>query len=105
MIFVASPVLACTATAVEPNDLVENRPTWSANGRFCLVVRSWPTIADFTSKRAGDVMDFDNAEPGDIASPPPPPPITAALYESRGRSHVLVAQMELSRDDAASRLC
>jgi hypothetical protein len=108
IIFTASPVLACTAKAVEPNDLVENRPTWSANGRFCIIVRWWPTIADFTSNRAGDVMDFDNAEqliPSDTTSPPPPPPmIIAALYESRGRSHVLVAQLELNRDDAASQL-
>jgi hypothetical protein len=108
IIFTASPVLACTAKAVEPNDVVENRPTWSSNGRFCIIVRWWPTIADFTSQRAGDVMDFGNTEqltPSDTASPPPPPSmITAALYESRGRSHVLVAQMELNRDDAASRL-
>ncbi|MEA2327192.1 MAG: periplasmic protein TonB [Thermoanaerobaculia bacterium] len=53
-------------------------------------------------------MDFDNAEqlrPSDTAYPPSPAPtITAALYESRGRSHVLVAQMELNREDAANRL-
>jgi len=35
----ASPVAACSMRNLDPNDLVENTPVYSANGRFCVVVR------------------------------------------------------------------
>jgi hypothetical protein len=35
----AASILACSLAAIDPNDLIENRPVCSANGRYCLVER------------------------------------------------------------------
>lgn len=43
-------VAACSMKGLDPNDFVENTPVYSANGRFCVVVRWNEGIADFSSQ-------------------------------------------------------
>jgi hypothetical protein len=103
VIFTASSALACSGRTFEPNELIENPTTWSANGRFCVIVRWHPTIADFGSERAGTVYGLDVPERLTETEPRPvPQTVTAAFYELRGRSRVLVAEIPLTPDDAAS---
>jgi hypothetical protein len=105
VVLAASSALACSVGALDPNELIENPTTWSANGRFCVIVRWHPTIADFASERAGTVYGLDLPEPLTETEPPPvAQTITAAFYELRGRSRVLVAEIPLNADDAASDL-
>src|SRR5947199_7793655 len=87
LMLTASPALACSAKNLDPNDLVENPVTWSANGRFCVIVRWHPTIADFTSERVGTIYGLDNPKPltdSDAEPLPPSPTVPAVLYELRG---------------------
>jgi TonB family protein len=88
----------------EPNDLIENKPVWSANGRFCVIVRWYPSVPDFKSERAGKVLGLDDPEP--LASPidenaavpaEQERPITAALYESHDGSRELIAELAMDR--------
>jgi hypothetical protein len=60
IVLLAQPVLACSMQSYDANDLVENEPEWSANGRFAVVVRWFEGIPDFKSERAGKVFGFDN---------------------------------------------
>jgi TonB family protein len=88
----AGPVAACTMTGLGPNDLVENTPVYSANGRFCVVVRWNEGIADFTNQLAGTFFHMDDPE-RDV--PAPRKTVIAALYESRMKSRRLVAEIPL----------
>jgi hypothetical protein len=107
IILTACPVLACEGRNLDPNDLVENPVTWSANGRFCVIVRWHRTIADFTTERVGTVYGLDNPEPlteSEVEPPPPSPAVPAVLYESRGPARVPVAEIALNGIDASSEL-
>lgn len=88
----ASPVAACLMKNLDPNDLVENTPVYSANGRFCVVVRWHEGLADFTSQLASAFFHMDDAE-RDV--PPQSKTVIAALYESGTKSRRLVAEIPL----------
>src|SRR5438552_2339016 len=87
----------------EPNDLVENTPVFSANGRFCIVVRWYPT-ADFTSERAGKVFGLDEPDTGEEESPrevkPAPTTVVSALYENVRGSRQLISEITLDNQSA-----
>src|SRR5947207_11762248 len=83
-LFVASEIFACSAKNWDPSELVENTPVYSANGRFCVVVRWYPGVADFKSARAGDIADAVAADEKSL---------TAAFYEGRR----LVAEIAIDR--------
>ncbi len=100
ILFNAGQVAACTMTGWSPDSLVENKPAYSANGRFCVVVR-WYEVPDFTSERAGKVFGLDNGypagEPGAAEKAPPPPrtTVTAALYEFSAKGRKPVTEIPL----------
>jgi hypothetical protein len=95
-LFAASEIFGCSAKSWEPNELVENAPDYSANRRFCVIVRWYPEIADFTGERAGKIFGLDRPDGLDddsSAGPPLPPTVTAAFYEGRR----LVAEIPIDR--------
>lgn len=92
ILFSAGQVAACTMTGLGPNDLVENTPVYSANGRFCVVVRWQEGLADFTSRLAGTFFHMDDPE-RDV--PAPRKTVIAALYESGMKSRRLIAEIPL----------
>lgn len=73
-IVAATPILACTMVS-EPVERVANPVVYSANGRFCAVVRWHQEIADFG----------DGLPKLDPPEAPYPQTVTAAVYETRGR--------------------
>ena len=66
---------ACTAKSWQPDELVENTPEVSANGRFTAIVRWHPSIPDFGSERADKALRGPDDEV--------PQTVVAALYEGR----------------------
>lgn len=73
---------ACSLRQWDPNDLLENEPVYSANGRFCVVERYYEGIPDFASERAGKVLGLDDVETaGEKPAVPPRTNVTVALYE------------------------
>jgi TonB family protein len=98
----ASQAPACTMQILA-GEMIENRPVCSANGRFCLVVRWYPQVADFTAERADQVFAEVKPEPIDDSEAPlpePPTTVTAALYDTSGRSRVLLREISLDVDYA-----
>ena len=95
-LFVASEIFACSARSWDPNELVENTPDYSANRRFCVIVRWYPEIADFTGERAGKVFGLDRPDglDDDRDVPPLPPTVMTAFYEGRR----LVAEISIDRN-------
>ncbi len=93
----AGPVTACTMKGLDPNDLVENTPVYSANGRFCVVVRWHEGLADFTNQLAGTFLHMDGPAPPDAEQDVPAPrkTVIAALYESGTKSRRLIAEIPL----------
>ncbi|HXA19300.1 MAG TPA: TonB family protein [Thermoanaerobaculia bacterium] len=91
----AGQLAACTMTGLGPNDLVENTPVYSANGRFCVVVRWHEGLADFTRQSAGTFFHMDDPE-RDV--PAPQKTVIAALYESGTKSRRLIAEIPLDID-------
>ena len=88
----AGQVAACSMRGLDPNDLVENTPVYSANGRFCVVVRWHEGLADFTNQLAGTFFHMDDPAPPDAA---PRKTVFAALYESGTKSRRLIAEIPL----------
>lgn len=88
----AGQVAACSMKNLDPNDLVENTPVYSANGRFCVVVRWQEGLADFTSQLAGTFFHMDDPSSPDA---PPSKTVIAALYESGTKSRRLIAEIPL----------
>ncbi|HEX7679615.1 MAG TPA: TonB family protein [Thermoanaerobaculia bacterium] len=88
----AGQVAACSMKGLDPSDLVENTPVYSANGRFCVVVRWQEGLADFTSQLAGTFFHMDDQSPRDA---PPRKTVIAALYESGTKSRRLIAEIPL----------
>jgi len=88
LVSLAANAGACSMRNWDPNDLIENTPVMSANGRYTAVVRWWPDIPDFKSERAGKVLHFDDPPTYDVEgneffeSAPRPELVTTALYES-----------------------
>jgi hypothetical protein len=107
LLFGARQTAACSAMNWDPNDLVENTPVFSANGRFCAVVRHHEGITDFTAERAGKVFRFDDPEPLDDFEetadtvPAARRPVIAALYET-GARRTLLAEIPLDAETAGS---
>jgi TonB family protein len=93
----AGQVAACSMKGLDPNDLVENTPVYSANGRFCVVVRWNEGLADFTSQLAGTFFHMDDPAPPDAA---PPKTVIAALYESGTRSRRLIGEIPIDIEKA-----
>jgi hypothetical protein len=69
------PALACSARSWSPEDLVENTPVPSANGRYAAIVREHD-VPDFASDLAANVMREDA---------PRPERTEIAVYELEGR--------------------
>src|SRR5947208_6895957 len=97
MFGLAADVLACTGRNWNANDLVENVPVYSANARFCVVVRWYDGVADFTAERAGKVMGFDNPMAMETADDvrPPRKSVIAALYESAAKGRRLIGEIPI----------
>ncbi|HKO00263.1 MAG TPA: energy transducer TonB [Thermoanaerobaculia bacterium] len=74
MIAIAAAVLACSVATISADTAISNPESWSANGRYCAIVRWHEDIPDFESRRAEDV------EPEKLKTV-----VTVALYE-RGTS-------------------
>src|SRR4029079_9522964 len=96
----AQEVVACSGRIWEDNDLVENEPDWSANRRFCAVVRWHEGIADFTSKLAGAFFRMDDDRTNeeiaeDARALVPRPTVIAALYESQPWGRVRINEIPL----------
>jgi len=91
----AGQIAACSMKNLDPNDLVENTPVYSANGRFCVVVRWQEGIADFTSVQAGVFFHMDDPAPAEHEDPPPRKTVIAALYETGTSGRRLVAEIPL----------
>lgn len=104
IILAASTAPACSMSPLDPNELIENTPVCSANGRFCVVVRRHP-VPDFTSERAAIVFGMDDPEPIDDGREPAPRPepattVIVALYDVSGRSRVLLREIPMEWDYA-----
>src|SRR5258708_655358 len=94
----AGQVAACSVRGWDANDLVENTPVYSANARFCVVVRWREGLSDFTNERAGTYFHMDDPAPPDEAEhgfPPPPKTVIAALYEMEANARRLLAEIPL----------
>jgi TonB family protein len=87
-------------TVPDPNDLVENTPVYSANGRFCVVVRWQEGIANFTSVQAGAFFHMDDPAPVEHEDPPPRKTVIGALYESGTKGRRLIAEIPLDVNQA-----
>lgn len=79
-----SLLLATTVWYPGPDDIVENPRSVSANGRFCVVVRQFPNVADFGRMRAGELALPDR-------------PLKAALYEIKGKRRHHISTTKLDR--------
>ncbi len=94
--------VGCSVASFDPDSLVENAPVYSANGRYCVIVRLHP-VADFTSERAGTLFGLDDP---DAVTPAPqavtgdPNTIPAALYET-SPARRLLAEFKMSADTVA----
>jgi len=105
ILIAGSDASACTARGWDPFELIENKTVCSENGRFCVVVRWYPTIADFASERAGKVLGMDDPEPIDENAAPSPEPkktVTAALYDTRVLVREIELDVEYARDVSVS---
>jgi len=78
-------VHACEIILPGPGDLVENPATYSANHRYCVVLREYERLPDFTEDTYANATDRDS----------PHTTITAALYEMNAESHRLISEMKL----------
>ena len=96
IVLLAQPVFACSGRTYDENELIENKPVWSANGRFAAVVRQFESIPDFKSERAGKVLGLDN--PVDDENRPEvvlSDVVTTALYESGPRGRALIREIPI----------
>ena len=99
VVFPAARAVACSGRAWGPDDLVENQPVYSANGRFCSVVRWSEGLADFTSERAGTLFHLDpengeNDNPDEKrATPTPRTTVTTGWYESVRDEHRRIGEV------------
>jgi Gram-negative bacterial TonB protein C-terminal len=73
LVLAAEQVAACSMKSWEPDELVENTPEVSANGRFQAVVRWYEHIPDFKTARAGEPRENTSRRET----------VVAALYEGR----------------------
>ena len=96
-VFVAMRADACTPRTWGPDELVENTPVYSANGRFCVVMRWWDGVPDFHSERAGKVLHLDDEN---FVPPDRPDVVIAALYEVSGTSRRLAAEIPIANENA-----
>ena len=83
---------ACEIILPGPTDVVENPKTYSANQRYCVVLREYERLADFKEDMLANVTDPETG------SESPRTTITAALYEMNGESHRLISEMKLDVD-------
>jgi hypothetical protein len=96
VILAAGEAFCCTEHMPNPDDLVKNEVKQSANGRFTVVVREYPQIADFKSERAGKVFGMDDAWTRDEPVPETPPStVIAALY---GEGRKRIAEIPVDRE-------
>jgi TonB family protein len=114
VVSMTSSVFACSMSNIDPNEMLENEPVYSANGLFCVIVRWQPAIPDFTKVRAGTVLSMDqpvddlviegivpaSTEMAGEGPPPPSQTVTAALYQLGGHSRVLLRELSLDVDYA-----
>lgn len=87
VIFVAGEVFGCSGLAWNPDDLVQNDVTHSANGRFAFIIRWYPHVADFKSERAEKIFEHS-------AGTPPANTVTVALYDA---AHKRIAEFAIER--------
>lgn len=92
---------ACSLKSWEPDELVQNTPVYSANGRFCVVMRWWAGVPDFQSERAGTVLHLDDENVA-ASDEPPREVAVAALYEISGTTRRLVAEIPIPDENAGA---
>src|ERR1051326_1300480 len=86
------PMPACEIILPGPTDVVENPKTYSANQRYCVVLREYERLPGFKEGMLANVTDPETG------SEWPRTTITAALYEMNGESHRLISEMKLDVD-------
>src|SRR5258707_1160651 len=97
LLFPALEVTACSTGGWNPDDLVQNEPVYSANGRYCAIVR-WYDVADFHSERAGKVFHLDPEYGSDEKEPVPAPThVTVAWYEVTAAGPRRIAEVSIPR--------
>jgi hypothetical protein len=89
----ARELTACSIGTFDPNRVMENTPVYSANGRFCAIVRWHDRIPDFGKRLAGELFNPDAESIGepDVDAPKP---VTIAFYESK----TLLAEIPIDVD-------
>lgn len=97
ILFGARQVAACSGRNWGENDLVENTPVYSANGRFCVIVRWNEGVADFATERAGKAFGWDKPKPVDDSEQVvvERKTVTAAFYEIKGGTRRLISEIPL----------
>jgi hypothetical protein len=100
----ARAAVACSASPLWPETLLENRVISSANGRYLAVDREYAQLPDFTAKPAGEVfpdllveMTGAGTEQVDIDTEPSILPTIVALYEAQPKAPRLLAEMQVDR--------
>jgi TonB family protein len=93
-LLMADDLAACSAAMFDPNEMIENTPVYSANGRFCVIVRWYEGVADFKSERAGALLGLDGPEGEPFV--PPPPTVKVAFYDV-GAHRKLIAETAVER--------
>src|SRR5438445_3508392 len=89
--------VACSARQWQPEDLVENEPVYSANGRYCAVAR-WYDVPDFGGERAGKVFHLDPEYEGEEHSSRAfSERVIVAWYEVTEAGHRRIAELPVPR--------
>lgn len=92
----AAKGIACSARQWDPEEFVANEPVYSANGRYCAILR-WHDVPDFSSERAGKVFRLDSRNDNEDYIPPPyPEERTVAWYEVTPAGHRRIAELHVS---------
>jgi len=79
MLSTAGQIAACTSTGCPQTRSWRTSPFYSANGRFCAVVRWYEGVADFTCEAGGESVRFDDGYPPTKLTQP------ARVFRPRGR--------------------
>lgn len=91
----AVEAIACSEKQRDPEELVRNEPVYSANRRYCAILRRYD-ISDFGHTRAGTLFHLDPEYADEKHRPlPEPKHRTVAWYEVTPSGHRLIAELQV----------